>query len=158
MRLRAGLILGVCAATMALPTASALGGDPVAATATTHYFKTPSGNIVCGYSSGSTTRDVWVSCAIKSGLKPPPPRVHCTAGDPTDRFIALGATGRSRAQTCSGDPGVLFYENQARVLRYGRTVAWGNGAMHCTSAFAGLTCTNKAGHGFALSRQRVRRF
>jgi hypothetical protein len=30
--------------------------------------------------------------------------------------------------------------------------------MHCTSAFAGLTCTNNAGHGFALSRQRARRF
>jgi hypothetical protein len=158
MRLRPGLILVVCATTMALPTAAAVGGVPVAAAATIHYFKTPSSNIVCGYSSGSRTRDVWLACGIKSGLKPPPPRVHCTGGDPTDRFIGLSATGRSHEQTCAGDPGVLFFENQARVLSYGRKVTWGNGAMHCTSAFAGLTCTNKAGHGFVLSRQRTRRF
>jgi hypothetical protein len=157
MRLRPGLILVLCAATMALP-APALGGVPVSARATIHYLKTPSGNIVCGYSSGAKTRDIWVSCAIKSGLKPPPPRVHCTEGDPTDRFIGLSATGRSHEQTCSGDPGVLVFENQARVLPYGSKVTWGNGAMHCTSAFAGLTCTNRAGHGFVLSRQRTRRF
>jgi hypothetical protein len=152
------VILAVGAATMVPPTAAALGGVPVAATVTTHYFKTPSGNIVCGYSSGSRIRDVWVGCAIKSGLKPPPPRVHCTEGDPTDRFIGLSATGRSHVQTCAGDPGVLVYESRARVLPYGRTVTWGNGAMHCTSALAALTCTNRAGHGFVLSRQRTRRF
>jgi hypothetical protein len=143
---------------MALPTRPALAGGPGAAAVTTHYFKTPSGNIVCGYSSGSRSTDIWVSCAIKSGLKPPPPRVHCTEGDPTDRFIGLGAAGRSHELTCAGDPGVLVFEKQARILRYGKKVTWANGAMHCTSAFAGLTCSNKAGHGFFLSRQRTRRF
>ena len=125
MRLRPGLIRVMCAATMALPTAPALGGAHVGAAVTTHDFKTPSGNIVCGYSSGSRRTDIWVACAIKSGLKPPPPRVHCTDGDPTDRFSGLGAAGRSHEQTCSGDPGVLVFEKQARVLRYGRSVRLG---------------------------------
>ena len=45
-------------------------------------FKTPSGNIVCGWSGPPYTS---VECGIKSGLKPAPKPIHCTAGDPNDK-------------------------------------------------------------------------
>jgi hypothetical protein len=40
------------------------------------------------------------------------------------------------------------------VLGYGK--AWKGGGLRCVSAFTGLTCKNKNGHGFYLSRRRWR--
>src|SRR5436305_14216304 len=79
------------------------------------FFKTPSDNIVCQY-GGSGAR-AFLVCAIKSGLRPPPPRVHCDGGDPTDHIIALGTTGRATEASCAGDPGPLLGERSATVLR-----------------------------------------
>jgi hypothetical protein len=42
------------------------------------------------------------------------------------------------------------------VLGYGKT--WSGGGLRCTSAFKGLTCRNKSGHGFFLSRAHWRSF
>jgi len=42
----------------------------------------------------------------------------------------------------------------ARVLDYGTT--WSGGGVRCTSAATGLTCRNRSGHGFFLSRERWR--
>jgi hypothetical protein len=98
-----------------------------------------------------------VICSIKSGLKPPPPRRDCHGnGDYTDHVISLQATGRSHAAQCAGDPGPLVGEASAPVLGYGRS--WSHSGLRCTSAFEGLTCTNRSGHGFFLSRRRTRRF
>jgi hypothetical protein len=118
------------------------------------YFKTPSGNIVCGYSPSH------VGCRIKSGLKPPPPprRPGCT----TTNDVFLGTTGRTRTgrSVCPGEPegdaGVLAYESVARPLAYGTT--WSAGGLRCASALTGLTCRNASGHGFFLSRASWRRF
>ena len=58
-------------------------------------FKTPSRNIVCGWSvapDGSASME----CGIKSGLKPPPRPIHCDAGDPNDKRVSLQDTGRAR--------------------------------------------------------------
>jgi hypothetical protein len=118
-------------------------------------FKTPSGNIVCGYSI-APLGDASVECGVKSGLKPPPPRVSCSAGDPNDKRVSLTASGRAVPVTCAGDPGPFVSEAKASVLGYGH--AWSGGGISCTSATTGLTCTNRVGHGFFLSRERWRSF
>jgi len=122
--------------------------------ATNGTFKTPSGNIVCGYSIASGS--AFVECGIKSGLKPPPPRVQCSGGDPTDKRVSLGASGQAVPTTCAGDPGPFLFEAKASVLGYGQS--WSGGGITCTSATTGLTCKNRAGHGFFLSRERWRSF
>jgi uncharacterized protein DUF6636 len=126
------------------------------------YFKSPSGNIVCGYLPSfpknlqGTVREGLVQCVIKSGLKPSPPRRRCSDGDFTADRVDLFATGRVSVPLCNGDPGVAVYEAKAAVLGYGR--AWSGGGLRCTSATTGLMCTNKSGHGFLLSRERWRSF
>jgi hypothetical protein len=118
-------------------------------------FKTPSRNIVCGWSI-APSGDGSIQCGVKSGLKPPPPRVHCTAGDPNDKRVSLTATGRAVPVTCAGDPGPFLVEAKASVLAYGRT--WSGGGISCRSETAGVTCTNRAAHGFFVSRERWRTF
>jgi Family of unknown function (DUF6636) len=120
-------------------------------------FKTPSGNIVCGYGiapDGSASME----CGIKSGLKPPPRPIRCDAGDPNDKRVSLRDTGRSAPVLCAGDPGPLLPQivTKASVLAYGRTVRFGR--IACSSAANGLTCRNGGGHGFFLSRERWRMF
>jgi len=120
-------------------------------------FKTPSGNIVCGYGiapDGSASME----CGIKSGLKPPPRRIHCDAGDPSDKRISLRETGRAVPVLCAGDPGPLLpqIDAKAKVLAYGKAVRIGQ--IMCSSAVTGLTCRNRSGHGFFLSRERWRMF
>jgi hypothetical protein len=118
-------------------------------------FETPSRNIVCGY-----TIDVHghgsMECGIKSGLKPPPRRIHCLAGDPNDKRLSLRDLGRAAPVLCAGDPGPLLpqIEAKARVLAYGTRIRFGG--ITCASAITGLTCRNRSAHGFFLSRQRWR--
>ncbi|MGE5272665.1 MAG: DUF6636 domain-containing protein [Verrucomicrobiota bacterium] len=120
-------------------------------------FRTPSGNIVCGYGiapDGSASME----CGIRSGLKPPPKPIHCGAGDPNDKRVGLTETGPARPVLCAGDPGPLLPQVQAtaRVLGYSSTIRIGG--ITCSSATTGLTCRNRAGHGFFLSRQNWRTF
>ncbi|HEY7629449.1 MAG TPA: DUF6636 domain-containing protein [Thermoleophilaceae bacterium] len=123
---------------------------------TISYFKTPSGNIVCMYAAGLAGTQPFLDCAIKSGLKPPPPRVKCREGDPTDLFVDLGRTGRPHRPSCAGDPGPLVGEKQAQVLKYGHK--FHHRGLRCGSAVKGLTCRNVSGHGFFLSREHSRVF
>ena len=114
-------------------------------------FKTPSRNIVCGWSvapDGSASME----CGVKSGLKPPPKPIQCDAGDPNDKRVSLRDTGRAAPVLCAGDPGPLLpqIEAKASVLAYGSSTHFG--AITCTSATTGLTCRNRDGHGFFLSR------
>ena len=119
-------------------------------------FKTPSGNIVCGWGiapDGTAS----IECGVKSGLKPPPPRVHCSAGDPSDKRVSLTANGRAVPVTCAGDPGPLrLGSDRARSSPTVRT--WSGGGITCTSATTGVTCKNRVGHGFFVSRERWRTF
>jgi hypothetical protein len=39
-----------------------------------------------------------------------------------------------------------------RVLPYGRS--WSKGSFTCLSSRIGVSCANRAGHGFFLSRER----
>ena len=121
------------------------------------YLKTPSGNIVCY--RGPRPPEGFLVCGIKSGLEPKPPyTAECKAArlDHNADRIVLGTTGRAKPVACSGDAGPFVGELTASVLDYGTT--WSSGGLRCTSAETGLTCRNKSGHGFFLSRERWRQF
>jgi hypothetical protein len=65
---------------------------------------------------------------------------------------AIGMTRRGRVKfQCVSDS---MFNNH--VLKYGRT--WHNGRFTCRSRTTGLRCTNAAGHGFRVSRQKLVRF
>jgi hypothetical protein len=120
-------------------------------------FKTPSGNIVCGFGiapDGTASME----CGIKSGLKPPPTQIHCDAGDPNHKRVSMRDTGRASPVLCAGDPGPLLpqIDARARVLGYGTTIRFGG--ISCHSELTGLTCRNRSGHGFFLSRESWRLF
>lgn len=120
------------------------------------YFKTPSGNIVCFYYVTPGRTKPFVGCGIHSGLKPPPPRRTCSEGGYNDNQVFLPETGPASVVSCAGDPGAFVGERTAQVLAYGKS--WRGAGLRCTSQMAGLTCRNRSGHGFFLSRGRSRTF
>jgi hypothetical protein len=107
-------------------------------------FRTPSGNIGCAYLASATT----LRCDILSGLRPEPRR----ACELDWTGLTLTARGRARPQ-CAGDTVV---DRRARMIRYGS--AWRRNGLVCSSRTTGLRCSNRAGHGFVLSRARWRVF
>jgi hypothetical protein len=63
----------------------------------------------------------------------------------------VGPRGRGRF-TCASDA-----VPAGRKLGYGRSIR--RGRFRCTSRRSGMRCVNRrSGHGFALSRERARRF
>ena len=71
----------------------------------------------------------------------------CASGRPVGRRSAAGrSVGASR-----GRRRPVRLRAVARVLAYGTT--WAGGGLRCTSAETGLTCRNRSGHGFFLSRE-----
>jgi len=108
-------------------------------------FRTPSGNIGC---AGDST---FVRCDIAATRTKPPPKPRSCRYDWGYAF-KLGQRVRAR-RICVSDSTL----DAARVLSYGRTQRFGR-RISCTSRRTGLTCRNRDGHGFFMSRQRVRLF
>jgi hypothetical protein len=119
---------------------------PAAAQAKDKHFRTPSGNIGCRF----TDEPQYLRCDILQTSDAPPKPKSCDLD--YGHSYALNRRGRARV-LCAGDTVV---DQNAPVLRYGRTRHLGN--MTCESKRTGLTCFNLAGHGFVLSRARIRRF
>jgi hypothetical protein len=116
---------------------------PAGAAAAVH-FRTPSGNIGC-YVDRS-----FIRCDIgQTAAKSPPQPASCDLD--FGNAFEMTRSGRPR-RICHGDT-VL---GGRRVLGYGQTVR--SGAFTCFSRRAGLTCRNAGGHGWFLSRERVRLF
>jgi hypothetical protein len=152
---RATFILGAVAVMLAIYAAPV--GAATHRASGSGYFKTPSGNIVCFWVAGRDADPPLVVCGIKSKLRPAPPRRFCAEGGYAGDRVVLLATGRAEVPPCAGDPGpFLGLQVGARVLGYGKT--WRGSGIRCTSATAGLTCRNRSGHGFFLSRERWRTF
>jgi hypothetical protein len=105
----------------------------------------PSRNIGCIFSMPS-----FVRCDVRTGLRPRPLR---PAGCDLDWGYGLEMTAVSRPTTfCAGDTAlatgpILAYSATVRLLGF-----------TCRSQRSGLRCTNRAGHGFSLARERWRRF
>jgi len=90
------------------------------------------------------------------------PGVECfVAGLPRtssfgDPIIRLGARGGATYGSRSDFPG---YSGRFRTLRYGRTWWTGKGGkIRCTMRSTGLTCRNRAGHGFRAAANATVRF
>jgi hypothetical protein len=111
-------------------------------------FRMPSRNIACAVEPALAGARPVLRCDVLSGLRPAPRR-KC---DLDWTGLSLGL--RSRATpTCAGD---TVDEPGNPILRYGRT--WRRDGFACTSRRTGVTCRNRAGHGFVLARERWRSF
>ena len=140
--IRGALFTAVAAVALTLGTSGA-----TAKNAKIVAFKTPSGNIGCIYSDGPH----YLRCDIRSGLKPAPRHPAACREDYGDS-LSMNATSRTRL-VCHGDTAL---EPRARVVAYGGSIRVG--PFTCTSRTTGLTCTNRSGHGWFLSRERYRLF
>ena len=110
-------------------------------------FRTPSGNIGCAH----TDDPQYLRCDILRSSDMPPRPKSCDFD--YGHAYAIGPRGRSRV-LCASDTVV---RQGAPILRYGRTKRLGS-FFTCRSRRTGLRCANRAGHGFVLSRARIRRF
>jgi hypothetical protein len=105
-------------------------------------FQTPSRNIGCIAGGGELRCDI----GQHAGRFPLPRPRSCDL----DFGDSLAMRARSRARgVCHGDTAL----RQGQVVGYGRT--WRFGPFTCTVRQAGVTCRNRAGHGWFLSRQRI---
>jgi hypothetical protein len=106
-------------------------------------FETPSRNIACnvGRLGPGTAGPLAIGCAVYSRTSP-------------SRGLAtwwMRTTGRAQLGYILADPATDYPK-----LAYGRRYAWHG--VTCASASTGLTCRNRSGHGFFLSRERQRIF
>jgi hypothetical protein len=110
-------------------------------------FHTPSGNIACLADNESGEGRWELRCDVGEHDWNGPRARNCDldSGD----ALSLGATGRP-AWSCHGDT-VLHSGERAE---YGTT--WHAGPFNCAIAREGVTCRNRGGHGFLLSRARYR--
>jgi hypothetical protein len=108
-------------------------------------FQSPSGNIRC-----VIDRTVFTRCDITDRDWSPPPKPRSCEFD-WGNSLALGFRGRGRF-LCVSDA-----VDSARKLDYGQSIK--RGRFSCRSRTSGIRCVNvRNGHGFAVSKQRVRRF
>ena len=132
-----------------LTLALALVMDISAARAEEFYFKTPSGNIHCGYFDNDG--NAIVRCDIKSYT--PTTRKRPADCDLDWGFaFEIGARAKRGIILCAGD---TVISPQAGTLSYG--TSWKRKGITCGIEETGVTCTNRKGRGFFISRagQRV---
>ena len=135
--------LGRIAVPVALA-AAALASQAAAATPSTYTaFQTPSKLIGCFYSSGLGPTVLRCDTVYHTRWYA---RRRC-AGEYGDA-VGMSPRGAARA-LCVSDTAL---DPSAPVLAYGVTRRFG--PYTCTSRPSGLRCTNAAGHGWLLSRQR----
>jgi hypothetical protein len=150
MPVRLALVLALLVT--AVPGAASARSGSVATAPVVIQFRTPTGNIGCGFSSGLTGAEKpTIRCDIRSRLRPEPQRPKTCPLDYGDS-IAISRLGRA-ILVCHGDTAI---DPRSRMLQYGHTFR--RAGLSCTSRFDGLTCTNRSGHGFFLSRQSWRIF
>lgn len=112
-------------------------------------FQTPSGNIYC---NGHVTGGGGISCTIvsKNGTPPKPKPGGCAGYWGHD--FNLDGNG-SASMSCGSKPQRVDYTD---IATYGVSADFGN--ITCTSERTGLSCKNKHGHGFSLSRDSQKIF
>lgn len=109
------------------------------------FFHNPSGNIRCVIERTSFTR-----CDITRRDWTPPPKPKSCEFD-WGNSLRVGLRGKGRF-ACVSDA-----VPAGRTLPYGESIR--RGRFRCTSRRTGMRCVNRRnGHGFVLSRERVRRF
>ena len=110
-------------------------------------FQSPTGNIQCGlYKDGAGAT---VRCDM-SQLTPSYTKAPAGCEFDWGSSFALNSTGKG-ILACVSDPAG---GPDSPVLGYGQAVSMGG--ISCVSAKTGMTCTNAAGHGFAISKAKQR--
>ena len=109
-------------------------------------FRSPSGNIVC------IQNEVAVDCELRSTTNGRPPRPSSCRFDYGYRYRIYPGLPRGR-RLCTSD---ALDGTGLRVLAYGRS--WTRAGITCDSRRSGVTCRNRQGHGFFLSKARQRVF
>ena len=127
-------------------------------------FKTPSGNIVClsavAMQNGKEDLPI-IDCRIGKVEQWTIKNTPCSAQD-WNRFNTFSIEHKAKATrlNCNkSDYNQIVQEQKAfglfkdglKVLGYGES--WSLGGVSCSSDMNGLTCRNKDGHGFFLSRK-----
>jgi hypothetical protein len=102
-------------------------------------FQTPTHNIACEADTTPLGGHV-LHCVVFSA-----------GGSKGQKTWSMAATGRAHVAFV-----VANIATEVPVLRYGRTWSWRG--IQCTSRRAGLTCRNRSGHGWFLSRRWQRIF
>ncbi len=117
---------------------------PGAAFADGYGFMTPTGNIYCN----GAVEVSEISCSVveRSGPVPIPKPASCN-GVWGHRFN-LAAKGKA-TMSCGQKPQKVDYTD---IAPYGVTAEFGD--ITCVSETTGLTCRNRSGHGFTLSRRQ----
>lgn len=133
-----------------LSLALALVAGSSAAMAEDFNFKTPSDNIYCAYYDNDGK--ALVRCDIKS-------YTPTTRKRPADCDLDWGyafeiAVGNKRGTIICGGDTVISPE--AETLPYG--TLWKRKGITCGIEETGVTCTNRKGHGFFVSRAKQRVF
>lgn len=114
-------------------------------------FATPSRNIAC---AGDRTE---MRCDIRESTAKKPPRPKSCRFDWGDSYVVTPGRRKGRG-LCASDTVLPSPGQRIRILKYGRSIRFGRGAIVCTSRRTGLTCRTKARHGFTLSRRVIRLF
>lgn len=112
-------------------------------------FQSPSGNIMCGLYLAETSASL--RCDLNE-LTPSYTRQPAECEFDWGFSFAVDDRGQGYLACVSdavGDP-------NARVLGYGEMLSLGG--ITCRSEKTGMTCTNTAGHGFAISKARQKVF
>jgi len=109
-------------------------------------FATPSRNIGC---IGNRTE---VRCDIRTTSATAPKKPKSCRFDWGDA-VAVGRKGRGH-RVCHSDTALPVPGRRIRIVKYGTSIRLGT--IVCASRRSGLTCRNKARHGFFLSRAKIR--
>ena len=136
------MLLGLTALALAVASPSAMAEE--------FYFKTPSDNIHCGYDDNDGK--AYVRCDIRSYT----PTTRKRPGDCEQDWgfaFAIGAKDKRGSILCAGD---TVINPQAEALAYG--TSWKRKGIACEIAETGVTCANRRGHGFFVSRGEQRVF
>lgn len=130
---------------VALAATALMFGAGASQAAATKGFETPSRNIGCVlFAQGAR-------CDIRKHSWPTPKRPKWCEFD-YGNSLFINEKGRG-AYGCVSDSAL----DAGPVLPYGESIR--KGRFECTSEEVGVTCVNRRnGHGFFLSRQRVKRF
>jgi len=128
------------------------GASAASSKAVVREFRTPTGNIGCVFSEGfAGDAAPTIRCDIRSRLVPqPPPPKGCRLDSGDSLEISLFDHA---ILVCHGDTAI---DPHARVLAYGHVFR--RDGVGCISRAVGITCTNRHGHGFFMSRQSWRIF
>jgi hypothetical protein len=117
-------------------------------------FKTVSGNILCSsYLDPNDNRPKLRCDIIKYRPAKPvlPMPADCDGG--WGNMFIVNDTGKSGLE-CAGD--LAANPESAGILEYGQEME--RYGITCAAEKSGLTCTNKDGHGFFLSRNKQKLF